>query len=173
MHSGFPWTPVVSVNGGSLYCGTCGYGTLFPASALAPIIVNTGNSAFKNGTNFPNGGAAYFGVPTYTAFSGTNYGPALPQSPGVLRNSLNGPGYKDLDLTIAKAFGLPPMKVLGEGARIEIRANAFNLFNNLNLKPGSQGYGGGIVNNIGAANFGQDIQALSGRIWTLGARFNF
>src|SRR5207247_9031350 len=28
LHSGFPWSPVVSVQGGSLYCGTCGYGAL-------------------------------------------------------------------------------------------------------------------------------------------------
>jgi hypothetical protein len=32
LHSGFPWTPVVSVQGGSLYCGTCGYSQLLPAA---------------------------------------------------------------------------------------------------------------------------------------------
>ncbi len=33
-HGGFPWSPVVSVNGGSLYCGTCGYSQLLPAAYL-------------------------------------------------------------------------------------------------------------------------------------------
>ena len=78
-----------------------------------------------------------------------------------------------MDFTIAKAFGLPKMPVLGENAKLEIRANAFNLFNNLNLKPAGQSNGGGIVDNIGASNFGQETAALAGRVWTLGARFNF
>jgi hypothetical protein len=44
-----------------------------------------------------------------------------------------GPRYSDTDLAMTKAFGLPSMKVLGESARIELRANAYNLFNKLNL----------------------------------------
>jgi hypothetical protein len=34
VHSGFPWSPIVPVIGGSLYCATCGYSTLFPAAYL-------------------------------------------------------------------------------------------------------------------------------------------
>ena len=34
IHSGFPWTPVVSVQGGSLYCGTCGYGLVLSRRLL-------------------------------------------------------------------------------------------------------------------------------------------
>ena len=173
LHSGFPWTPLVSVTGGSLYCGSCGYGTLYPAAYLGGANLSTSNPVFMNRTNFPLGGSTYFTTPTYTAYTGTNYGAANPETSLVRRTSFNGPGYKDVDFTIAKAFGLPKMPVLGEGARIEIRANAFNLFNNLNLKPAGTSNGGGIVDNIGAANFGEDTQALAGRVWTLGARFNF
>jgi len=167
IHSGFGWSPVVNVVGGSLYCGTCGYTTLFPGAYLGGAGNSTSNDAFKTGANYPNGGAAYFSVPTYTAFGGTTFGNALPQAPGVARNSLNGPGYRDVDLTLAKAFGLPKMPVLGENAKFEFRMDAYNLFNNLNFNPGS------ISNNIANANFGQATQAFAGRIITLGARFSF
>jgi len=167
LHSGFPWSPVVSVQGGSLYCGTCGYGALFPAAYLGGAGTSTSNHAFKIGSNYPKGGAAYFSTPTYTAYSGSNFGSSLPQSPGVHRNSLNGPGYRDVDLTLAKAFGLPKAPVLGENARVEFRMDAYNLFNNLNLKPDS------ISNNIANANFGQATSALGARVITLGAHFSF
>jgi hypothetical protein len=167
VHSGFPWSPVVSVVGGSLYCGQCGYTTLFPAAYLGGAGNSTSNDAFKTGSNYSKGGKAYFSTPTYTAFSGSNSGNSLPQSPGVHRNSLNGPGYRDVDLTLAKAFGLPKMPVLGESAKLEFRMDAYNLFNNLNFNPGS------ISNNIANANFGQATSAFAGRVVTLGARFSF
>jgi len=166
IHSGFPWSPVLNVQGGgSLYCSTCGYTTLFPAAYLGGAGTSTSNDAFKTGSNYPNGGAAYFSTPTYTAYT-SGYGSALPQT-GVARNSLNGPGYKDVDLTLAKAFGLPKAPVLGENARIEFRLDAYNVFNNLNFNPTS------ISNNIANSNFGQATSALAGRVVTMGARFNF
>jgi hypothetical protein len=110
----------------------------------------------------------YFSTPTYTAYPCcNNYGSALPQAPGVQRNSLNGPGYKDVDLTLSKGFGLPNMPVLGENARIEFRMDAYNVFNNLNFNPTN------ISNNIANSNFGADTAALAGRVVTLGARFSF
>lgn len=167
IHSGFPWTPLVSVNGGSLYCGTCGYTTLQPSAYLGGAGTSTSNDQFKTGSNYPNGGAAYFSTPAYTAFSGSTFGNALPQAPGVERNSLNGPGYRDVDMTITKAFGFPSNRVLGEGARLELRLDAFNVFNNLNFNPLD------ISNNIANANFGADTAALAGRVVTVGARFSF
>jgi hypothetical protein len=167
VHSGFPWTPVVSVTGGSLYCGTCNYETLFPAAFLGGAGTSTSDDAFKTGSNFPKGGSAYFTVPTFTAFNGPAFGNANPQAPGVHRNSFNGPGYKSVDMTLAKAFGLPRIPGLGENAKFEFRVDAYNLFNNLNFKPDT------ISNNIANANFGQITQALGGRVLTLGARFSF
>jgi Carboxypeptidase regulatory-like domain len=169
VHSGFPWSPLVNVVGGNLYCGTCGYSELFPAAYLGGAGHSTSNDAFKTpaSSNYPNGGTAYFSTPTYTPYSGTNYGSALPEAPGVHRNSLTGPGYKDLDMTLAKDFGLPRMPVLGEDAKLEIRLDAYNVFNNLNFNPGS------ISNVITNANFGTETQALAGRVATVGARFSF
>jgi Carboxypeptidase regulatory-like domain/TonB dependent receptor len=170
IHSGFPWNPVVSVVGGELYCGTCyAYGSLLPGAYLGGARSSTSNDAFKTvaSSNFPNGGAAYFSAPTYIAYSGSAYGSALPQTPGVQRNSLNLPGYKDIDLTLSKGFGLPNLPVLGENARFELRMDAFNVFNNLNFNPGL------ISNNIGSSNFGTITGALGGRVIALTARFSF
>jgi hypothetical protein len=169
VHSGFPWSPLLNVVGGNLYCGTCGYTELFPAAYLGGAGHSTSNDAFKTvaNSNFPNGGAAYFSAPTYTPYSSTNYGSALPQAPGVHRNSLTGPGYRDLDMTLAKDFGLPRMPVLGEDAKLGIRLDAYNVFNNLNFNPGN------ISNVITNANFGTETQALAGRVTTVGARFSF
>ena len=166
LHSGFPFSPVVSVNGGSLYCGSCGYTSLYPAAYLGGAGTSTSNDQFKTGSNYPNGGKAYFSTPSYTPYSGNNFGSALPQT-GLHRNFLTGPGYKDVDVTLTKAFGLPNMPVLGENGKIEFRLDAYNVFNNLNFDPNR------LSNNIGNANFGQDAQALVGRVVTLGARFNF
>ncbi len=84
LHSGFPWTPLVNVNGGSLYCDSCGYTQLLPSAYLGGAGNNTSNDAFKTvaSSNYPNGGSAYFSTPTYTAYS-TGYGSALPQTPGI------------------------------------------------------------------------------------------
>lgn len=167
VHSGFPWTPVVSVQGGSLYCGNCGATTLYPASYLGGAGTSTSNHAYATGANFPKGGLAYFTAPTYTAYTGSNYGTAVPQVPGVSRNSWVGPGYKNVDMTLAKAFGIPGNRILGENAKVEFRLDAYNVFNNENLSPFS------ISNNIANSNFGTYTSALGARAVTLGARFSF
>jgi len=167
LHSGFPWSPVVNFGGsGSLYCGTCGYTQLLPAAYLGGAGTSTSNDQFKTGSNYPKGGAAYFSTPTFTPFAGSNFGSALPQT-GLRRNSLNGPGYRDVDMTLAKAFGLPNMRVLGENGKFEFRIDAYNLFNNLNFKPDS------IVNDINATGFGRATSALGARTVTITARFSF
>jgi hypothetical protein len=170
LHSGFPWTPYINVANGSLYCGQCPYGAL-PAVYLGGAGSSTSNDAFKSGSNFANGAQAYFAFPSYTALTGTSSGGPLPQV-GLQKNSFNGPGYRDLDLTLSKGFGLPNNKILGENARLEFRMDAYNVFNNLNFNPTS------IVNNIGSpgnnnTQFGLMTAALAGRVVTLGARFNF
>jgi hypothetical protein len=75
-----------------------------------------------------------------------------------------------VDLTLTKAFGLPTLPVLGEGAKFEFRIDAYNVFNNLNFKTSEPN---DIANNIGDSGFGRARTALAGRVVTLGARFNF
>jgi hypothetical protein len=167
LHGGFPWTPVVNFGGsGSLYCGTCGY-TQLPAYAyLGGAGGSLSNDQFKTGSDYPNGGAAYFSTPLFTTYNGNAYGDALPQV-GLHRNAFTGPGYRDVDMTLSKAFGLPRIPGLGEGAKFEFRMDAYNVFNNLNFNPTS------IVNDINAVGFGRAQSALAGRVVTLGARFSF
>jgi hypothetical protein len=168
--------------GASLYCDTCGYSTILPAAFLGGAGNSTSNNQFKTGSNYPekpvynpvtgistspyfsNGAASLNG---YTAFTPTAYGSNNPPFPGVGRNSLTGPGYRDVDMTISKGFGLPKMPVLGEGARFELRMDAFNVFNNLNFNPTS------ISNNIANSNFGTAQSALAARVLALSARFSF
>ncbi|MFY9645797.1 MAG: TonB-dependent receptor [Terriglobales bacterium] len=173
-HSGFPWTPTISVNNGSLYCGTCGYGSVLPAAYLGGAGDSTSNDAFKGPTskNFPltateGNASAYFSTPSYTAYGGTSYGNANPQAPGVFRNSFTGPGYRDVDMTLTKGFGLPNNRVLGENAKLDLRMDVYNVFNNLNFNPNN------VVSNVGASNFGTDTNALAARVMTVGFRFNF
>lgn len=187
LHTGFPWTPVFFTNG-TLYCSTCGYSQLYPAAYLGGAGHDTSNDAYKSGPgvgngmnkNFPlaatapNAAEAYFAPPAYTpgpTFPAT--GGTTPQNPGVARNSLTGPGYKDVDATFSKDFGLPHIPGLGEDAKFEFRVDAFNLFNNLNFKPGGVSNGGSISDNITSTNFGQAQSALGGRSVTLQARFSF
>jgi hypothetical protein len=87
--------------------------------------------------------------------------------PGIDRNTFPGPGYRDVDLTIGKAFGLPKMRVLGEGAGIEIKANMLNAFNLLNINPST------VNSNIDNRAFGQATGALGARVVDFQARFSF
>lgn len=179
IHSGFPWSPIVNLQGGNLYCGTCwGYNALFPAAYLGGAGSSTSNDAFKTGSNYPNGGLAYFSGPAYTTYSSNNYGAANPPAPGIRRNSLTGPGYKSVDMTLIKSFGLPTTRVLGENAKIDFRMDVYNLFNNLNIDPGSIDNNLGTVDQLGNpvssnSHFGVATSALGARVVTLGARFNF
>lgn len=178
LHTGFPWTPIYgNIPGGNLYYQGSGYGTLRPASYLGGAKNDTSNKAFESGgfnANYPKGALSYFTIPTFTPvtapFPATF---AAPQSPGVARNFLNGPNYRDLDASLTKAFGLPKVPVLGESAKIEIRLDAFNLFNTVNLNPGSIG---NAISNDGVtsnSSFGQAQSALGSRTMDLQARFSF
>ena len=169
MHSGFPWTPFVNVSGGNTYCSICGYGSLLPSAYLGGAGGSTSIDSFKTvaNSNFPKGGGAYFAPGPPNFYPPGMFGTSLPPVPAVARNSLNLPGYKDVDLTLAKAFGLPKAPVLGENASIEMRLDAYNLFNNLNLDPNQ------ISNNTSNSNFGTITGALAARVVTLGIRFSF
>jgi hypothetical protein len=183
LHTGFPWTPEITSGVNSIYftgSENHGYGVLRPAAYLGGAGSDMSNSAFKQGSankNFPQDALAYFTVPGFTsapAFPAT--GPA-PQPSRVSRNSFNSPGYNDLDGTLTKAFGLPKLPVLGENAKFEVRADAFNFFNKLNLEGGA-GDNGGSINNVIVPNgdnstFGQAGKALGSRTVQLQARFSF
>lgn len=180
IHSGFPWTPLYNtVTPGGLFYNGSQYNQLRPAGVIHGFGYSTSNSTFQQATNpnFGGNGAAYFAPPTFVAgpaFPATAPAPAI----GLQRNYLNGPGYNDLDGSLAKAFGLPANRILGENAKFEFRADAYNFFNKLNLNTGSIDNIVGSVNPDGTtasvnSDFGVARTALGSRTVQLQVRFSF
>ncbi len=162
--SGFPWTPVVG--GGSCGAVVAGGGVcpLRPIAQIRPPATpDTSNDIFLGAGQFPGGGLRFFTPPPSGFFT-------VPPRPGVGRNSFRGPGYFSVDMTVVKRFGLPAMPLLGENAGIEIRANAYNLFNRLNLAPFSANDDN---TQIQHPDFGRALRVLAGRVIEFQARFSF
>ena len=202
-HSGFPWTPQYNFQGvnDSTLLGNNGFDPVFSfgqnaggsssdagSSTYLPAAYNGGlHPDYRSNTNVS--AATLFTPPTVVA--GTlfpclfpnppaaqcpsgqqGYGP-VPTPPGIKRNSFYGPGYFDVDATLSKSFGLPNMKVIGEGGRLEIRANFYNLFNKLNLNSSGAPWSGGIMSEITDSHFGESGSALGARVIEMQARFSF
>jgi len=189
LHSGFPWTPQYNVQvlnspGGNtcslIYPGS-GYCTVRPGAYLGGAGKDFSNSTFeKQLGNFPNGPDTYFAPPVLAA-SG------IPAAPGIDRNTFRGPRYSSVDFTLGKAFGFPHIPGLGERAKLDLRANFYNLFNQVNFAAlPNQTIGTiqldaltGIQTNPTAANglanktFGQAQNGLAGRVIEVQARFSF
>ena len=153
-HTGFPWTPVVggcaSTRGPSLCPGR-------PVAYFGGAGNDTSNSAFITGSNFTGGGARFFS----TADPGLRL-------PGVGRNSFRGPNYRNIDLSLAKQFGLSGL--LGEASSFEIKTNFFNAFNLLNLQPFQFN---SISTQVQNPNFGRSERGLSGRVIEIQGRLRF
>ena len=131
-------------------------------------IANTNANFLSPGGIFPGGGSQYFSGTVRTDASGRPNFELNP--PAVGRNAFRGPKYFNVDMSIAKRFGLPSLGILGEAANLEIRANAFNIFNTLNLTPFNFAEGNLFFTS---GNFGQATSGLSGRVVELQARFRF
>ncbi len=171
-HSGFPFTVVDGNTGGdAVYQGSgSNYGG---GSPLRPFHYTGG---FKPGnfktqasdglTLFPVDESCYTAGPTMADIvNGVAQPGPIPCAPAIGRNSFRGPHYFDVDATIGKSFGLPEMKVLGGHGSVDIHANMFNLFNNVNLT--------NIDNNTQDPHFGLAQGALGSRTIDLQARFSF
>ena len=179
-HTGFPFNPIYDVNtSGGLYYNGSGYTALRPAGYTGGAGTSTGNHTFMQSMN-PNynGDGTKFFLPPAFANGPTFPATAPPPAPGIQRNSLNGPGYEDVDASLTKGFGLPSNHILGENARLEFRVDTYNLFNKLNLDPAN------IDNLLGSANpdgtitsvnsdFGVERKALGSRTIQLQTRFSF
>lgn len=157
-HAGFPWTPVTGTQSSVPVPGADTINPVRPIGVLRAGNQNYSNSTFLTpGGNFPGGGNTYFDI--------SNSGP-----PGIGRNSQRGPRYFDVDFSVVKKFALPTLKVLGEGANVELRGNFYNVFNRLNLQ--SIGFGSDQA-RIENTQFGTSPGGLSGRVVEFHARLNF
>lgn len=131
-------------------------------------IANSNENFLSPGGIFPGGGNQYF-TGTVRTDSAGNPNFAL-NPPAVGRNAFRGPKYLNVDMSFAKRFGLPSLGVLGEAANIELRVNAFNVFNSLNLTPFNFADGNLFFTS---GNFGQATSGLAGRVVEFQARFRF
>jgi hypothetical protein len=162
-HTGFPWTPVTNALTTTPVGGQQAQNVVRPTAYYGGAGTSCSNSAFTSGSNFPNragagGGSNYFkqSLPTTGVYS-----------PGVGRNSFRGPCYQDVDLSVAKEFGMD----LGEHhTLLRLQANMYNFFNELQLQPiGFNSQGSQIEN----AFFGYSQGADAGRVIEILGRIQF
>jgi len=178
--SGFPWNPTYNTNG-PVYCSSCGYGSLRPAGIVKGFGSGTSNKTFEGlggiNPNYGGNGTTYFLPPAFTlgpSFPSTAPGP----QPGIQRNSLNGPGYNDVDASLTKAFGLPENRILGSDGNLSFRVDTYNLFNKTNINTGCLDTNLGSVNPNGTissvnSDFGVACGGLGSRTVQLQTRFSF
>jgi hypothetical protein len=161
-HTGFPWTPVIGNCPSSNRPINC---PARPTAYFGGAGTDSSNNAFITGSNFPGGGSRFFSTIGATGAPGTAVAGLLP---GIGRNSFRGPKYRDIDLTVAKKFGLAGF--LSDAANFELKANFFNVFNFLNLQP--FGFNTDST-NITNPSFGKALGGLSGRVVEIQGRFTF
>ena len=174
-HSGFPYTPVTYNLQANIITNAAVVGPTRPLGILpgaGAIGRSCSSDAFKSGSNFPNrgtgndGGINYFNITAPVLPPGQNY----IYTPGIGRNSFNGPCYRDVDLTLAKQVEFPTYG--DQHATLRFQANMFNAFNLLQLSPITNGNSGGGA-NINDSNFGKATNVDAGRVIELSMRLNF
>jgi hypothetical protein len=145
IHSGLPFTVTTSNSGadesgsGANECG-CGY-------QWRPNVV--GNPSLSNRSINEWFNTAAFATPTAGTFG------------NEARNTLIGPDWRNLDLSLGKSFQLP------ERVRLEIRADLNNALNHPNFAQPGNGTGTDVVGG------GQITGASGPRLVQLGGRFTF
>jgi hypothetical protein len=78
------------------------------------------------------------------------------------RNTFRGPRYFNVDMALVKSIRIP---ALGRSSDLQLRVEAFNLFNTVNLDLP--------IGDLSNPNFGKSTSALPGRIVQFAARFQF
>ena len=155
-HSGFPFIAAIGScdtshdRNGDSFCPD------FPFAYFGGVVQNPSKLQFINGI-FPNPAIEF---DTKTKGRGCR-----------CRNIFTGPGYSDVDLGVAKSFGFPTLPMIGEGAKLEFRANAFNAFNILNLSNFAPATAPTDILNTG--QFGKANTAYSGRVIEFQLRLSF
>jgi Carboxypeptidase regulatory-like domain/TonB dependent receptor len=167
-HSGFPWSPIESNN-----CPPSQQGPLCP-SLPAAYLGHAGSDFTTDGLrqvngNFPGIVSGSNCDPKKGPVAGTPYFDVCTLGPPFIhRNSFRGPRYQTVDVSFAKTTPVPFFR--GESARLDLRANFFNLFNKLNLIPFARNANNVSIND---RHFGQSSGALAGRVIEFQARLSF
>ncbi len=135
-HGGVPFTPVIqsSVSGGIDPGLTPAFGagtTLYPEQIASPKVSSPSHTKWFDPTAFTNPGFGTFG--------------------NTRRNNLIGPGFTNVDLSIAKEFPLH------EAIALEIRADMNNVFNHINWANPDANVGFGSSPCLSGPNAGLDF----------------
>ena len=141
--TGLPFTVTQSRDPGGIGCRRAET----PVSCRPDLVGNPNANAPQTAQQFFNT-AVFASVPT-GAFRVGNSG----------RGVINGPGLKRWDLSLFKNIGLR------ENMRIQLRAEAFNIFNQTNFTT--------LSTRLGASTFGQATDTTDARIIQLAAKFYF
>ena len=171
-HTGFPFTPVVvNVNSNPFVTSAATISPTRPYAYVGGFVSSCSNSNYISGNDVKNT------VFVLAAPAG------VPQTPGIGRNSFSGPCYTDTDLSAARQ---QRFEVLGRSFTVRFQANFFNVFNQLNLSPFTNGNAGGPAQIVGAnpanpsdaaarasSNFGRPTSADAGRQIEFFARLSF
>ena len=86
------------------------------------------------------------------------------QTGNLARAAIDGPGFVNVNMALLKNFRL------GETSRLQLRAEAFNLFNHTNYTFATLGEQ---FKNINSSTFGQVSAATAAREFQFAARFEF
>jgi hypothetical protein len=154
-HGGVPFTPVIqsSVAGGidpGLTAAFNAGSTLYPEQVGDPGVSHRSHAMWFNPAAFAN--------PAFGTFGNTH------------RNTLIGPGFANVNLSIAKEFPLH------EAIALEIRADMFDVFNHINWSTPdlNVGYSGGVLADSTAGQVTTPVNfGIDARIIQLGAHIRF
>ena len=136
--------------------------------ALAGVFEANGNIYYINPsvinptTGVGSAGYIYPGLNANTAFDGQAFFNVAPgQTGNVARTIINGPNYFNANVALLKNISFT------ETLRVQLRAEAFNVFNTVNFLNNTQ------FANITSTTFGQITSTGDPRIFQFAARFEF
>jgi Carboxypeptidase regulatory-like domain/TonB dependent receptor len=155
-HSGFPFSALIGSCNTNADRNGDGYCPDLPFAYHGGVIQSASKQQWINGV-FPS---------PATEFDTATFGPGC-----RCRNIFSGPGYTSVDMTFGKDFALPKAAFLGEGSKLAIRANFFNVLNILNLAPLIPATAPTDIANT--TQFGRSSGGLAGRVIEFQARLSF
>lgn len=127
-----------------------------------PMTPSFGNSLHVSRRQFINGA---FGCQQGVPFCENVFpAPPLGQEGSLGRNTFTGPGFFGTDFSVIKNNDLPWFWG-SEGSKLQIRIEAFNVFNRVNLS--------GVVSDMASSSLGQSTSTFGARNIQFGVRLSF
>ena len=166
-HTGFPWSALIGSCNTSADRNGDGYCPDAPFAYNGGIIGTPSKQTWINGV-FPNclsvnGQVTLASCPNFDVNT---------RGPGCrCRNIFTGPGYTSIDVSLGKEFAIPQAAFFGEGSKLAIRANLYNVFNILNLTPLIPATSSTDI--INSTQFARPSDGLAGRVIEFQARLSF